>query len=52
MAVDAWTIGDGSLTPTLKIKRRAIEQRFEEQIDALYSNIAERRDSDASTDRG
>jgi long-chain acyl-CoA synthetase len=38
-----WTIEDGSLTPTLKIKRRVIEERFKKQIDALYSRIAQQR---------
>ncbi len=28
-----WTLGDGSLTPTLKVKRRVIEERFKQQID-------------------
>lgn len=47
-----WTIGDGSLTPTLKVKRRVIEARFREQIDSLYSRIAQRRQSVASRHRG
>jgi long-chain acyl-CoA synthetase len=46
-----WTIEDGSLTPTLKVKRRVIEGRFKKQIDALYSRIAERRQSAASRRR-
>ena len=47
-----WTIGDGSLTPSLKVKRRVIEARFREQIDSLYSRIAQRRQSVASRHRG
>src|SRR5581483_2100846 len=43
-----WTIEDGSLTPTLKVKRRVIEERFKEQIDALYGRIARQRQSGAS----
>jgi long-chain acyl-CoA synthetase len=42
-----WTIEDGSLTPTLKVKRRVIEARFERQIDHLYSGIAQQRQSAA-----
>ncbi|MCF7822932.1 MAG: long-chain fatty acid--CoA ligase [Candidatus Marinimicrobia bacterium] len=31
-----FTIEDGALTPTLKIKKRVIEERYKNQIDALY----------------
>jgi long-chain acyl-CoA synthetase len=31
------SVARGELTPTLKIKRRVIEQRFRDRIDALYS---------------
>ncbi len=47
-----WTVADGSLTPTLKVKRRVIEARFKEQIDSLYRRIAEQRQSAASHRRG
>jgi long-chain acyl-CoA synthetase len=40
---DPWTIEDGSLTPTLKVKRRVIEARFKKQIDGLYGRIAQQR---------
>jgi len=33
---DEWSIGNGSLTPTLKLKRSVIERRYQEVIDALY----------------
>lgn len=46
-----WTIEDGSLTPTLKVKRRVIESRFKNQIDSLYSHLAQRRQSVASRRR-
>lgn len=32
-----WTVADGSLTPTLKIKRKVIEARFRDEIAALYT---------------
>lgn len=31
------TIADGQLTPTMKLKRRIIEQQFRQQIDELYA---------------
>ncbi len=52
MTTSPWTIGDGSLTPTLKIKRRVIEERFNDQIDALYNRAAELRRSAAPPRRG
>jgi long-chain acyl-CoA synthetase len=32
-----FTIESGELTPTLKVKRRVVEQHYKEQIDAAYS---------------
>jgi long-chain acyl-CoA synthetase len=32
-----WTAESGELTPTLKLKRRVIEQRYREDIEALYT---------------
>jgi long-chain acyl-CoA synthetase len=34
---EPWTIAGGLLTPTLKIKRPAMEQRFATQIATLYA---------------
>jgi long-chain acyl-CoA synthetase len=33
-----FTIESGELTPTLKVKRRVVEERWREQIDALYGD--------------
>ena len=33
---DEFTIASGEITPTLKLKRRVIEARYKDQIDALY----------------
>jgi long-chain acyl-CoA synthetase len=33
---EEFTAEDGTLTPTLKLRRKAIEQRYRQQIDALY----------------
>jgi len=33
---DEFTASDGTLTPTLKLRRKAIESRYREQIDELY----------------
>jgi len=36
-----WTIESGELTPTLKLKRKAIMQRYDKQVNEIYS-VAER----------
>ena len=32
-----WTVELGLLTPTQKVKRRALQQRFAQEIEALYA---------------
>jgi long-chain acyl-CoA synthetase len=34
---DEFTVAAGEVTPTLKLKRRVIEQKYKQQIDALYA---------------
>ena len=34
---DEFTIGNGALTPTMKLRRRVIEERYKKQIDELYA---------------
>jgi len=36
ITLEPWTVGDGLLTPTLKIKRPKIMKKFQQEIDALY----------------
>ena len=33
---DEFTAIDGVLTPTLKLRRKAVEERYRKQIDELY----------------
>ena len=33
-----FSVESGELTPTLKVKRRIVDQRYKEQIDALYQS--------------
>jgi long-chain acyl-CoA synthetase len=33
---EAWTIEAGLITPTMKLKRESLAQRFADQIEALY----------------
>jgi long-chain acyl-CoA synthetase len=37
-----WAVESGELTPTLKLKRRTIEQRYADEIDKLYQTNATR----------
>ncbi len=36
--LEPWTIEDGLITPTLKLKRDKVHQRFQADIDAMYRN--------------
>ncbi len=38
---DEFTATDGTVTPTLKLRRRVIEARYREQIDELYKEPKE-----------
>ena len=40
--LDAWTIDNGLLTPTLKMKRNLIRQRYTAEINALYDTLVKR----------
>jgi len=33
---EAWTVENGLITPTLKLKRNKIEERFAKEVDAMY----------------
>ncbi len=37
---DDFTVSAGEVTPTLKLRRKAIEDKYKDQIDSLYSNLA------------
>ncbi len=40
---EPWTIENGLLTPTLKMKRNVIRQRFADKIEALYEALSGKR---------
>jgi long-chain acyl-CoA synthetase len=37
LTLDPWTVENGLLTPTLKLKRNLVLERFAAEIEALYS---------------
>jgi long-chain acyl-CoA synthetase len=37
LIADEWTIGNGILTPTLKVKRKVVMERYCDQIDKLFA---------------
>ena len=42
---DDLTTDNGLLTPTLKVRRRQVEERFKELIDGMYEALERRRRS-------
>ena len=40
LSLTPWTIENGMLTPTLKLKRRIIKARFQDEINKLYETHA------------
>jgi long-chain acyl-CoA synthetase len=41
LTLDAWTIENGMLTPTLKLKRRILNKQYEAEIESLYQNFGQ-----------
>src|SRR6185437_1117789 len=41
LVADEFSPSDGTLTPTLKLRRKVIEERYRAQIDALYEEARE-----------
>jgi long-chain acyl-CoA synthetase len=37
LSLDPWTVENGLLTPTLKLKRPKVMERFNAEIDAMYA---------------
>ena len=36
VTLDAWTVENGLMTPTLKVKRAKVMEKFNAEIDAMY----------------
>jgi len=43
LTLEPWTIEDGLITPTLKIKRQELETRFVREIAQLYEKMPSAR---------
>ena len=43
---DDFTIANGEVTLSMKLKRRVVEQRYKDVIDALYADVEERGPQD------
>lgn len=50
LTLEPWTINEGLMTPTLKIKRKAIEHRFQREIAALYEDLGRGGSRDMNAD--
>ena len=37
---EEWSVEDGTLTPSMKLKRRVVEQRYAKQIGEFYADEA------------
>jgi len=37
-----FTVESGDLTPTLKVKRRVVEKKYQREIDAVYTDASKR----------
>ncbi|MGD0445729.1 MAG: long-chain fatty acid--CoA ligase [Edaphobacter sp.] len=40
VVAEEWTVEDGTLTPSMKLKRRVVEQRYAKEIGAFYTDEA------------
>ena len=43
VALEEFTMENGLLTPTLKVRRRQVEERFSALIEDMYAKVQERR---------
>jgi long-chain acyl-CoA synthetase len=37
---EEWTVEDGTLTPSMKLKRRVVEKRYAKEIEEFYADEA------------
>jgi long-chain acyl-CoA synthetase len=44
LTLEPWTVKNGLLTPTLKVKRLAVEEHFRKEIDLFYGHSMQARE--------
>jgi long-chain acyl-CoA synthetase len=40
LVAEEWSVEDGTLTPSMKLKRRVVEQRYRQEIGEFYADEA------------
>ena len=39
LLIEPWTVDNGMLTPTLKLKRNVVQERYRQEIEQMYQGF-------------